>query len=112
METSPDEAVAMLESLVALYGPTASDAKADEQISAIVALAKRRLPSLRNDLDKMRERRLTSLRERMDVAGQLSPSDSEEAIRMYQAIIDLHGKDKWAAEIVATARDKLAKLNP
>jgi serine/threonine-protein kinase len=108
---SPDKAVAMLESLVNLYGPKPSDSDRDARVSAVVALAKRRLVALRNDVDKLHERQVASLRERLGVANQLSKTNVKEAAAMYQAIIDLHGDDEWATAVVDAARNKLAELN-
>jgi serine/threonine-protein kinase len=108
-ETSPDEAAALLQSLVDLYAPVVNGAAADDDVAAIVALAKRRLKTLREDLDKMHERQLTALRGRLEVARQLSRSDAAEAARMYQAIIDLHAGDAWAKEVVAEARSMLGE---
>ena len=109
-ETSPGEAVALLQSLVDLYGPGTNDAapsESNDEVSAIVALSNRRLATLRGDLTKMHERQLADLRERLKVAERLKQTNSSEAARMYQAIIDLHGGDAWAADVVAEARAKL-----
>jgi serine/threonine-protein kinase len=106
---SPDEAAAMLQSLINLYGPTSPDKKTDKS-SAIVRLAERRLADLRSDLAKMHERELTALRERLDAADQLAKTDFTQAAAMYQAIIDLHEADSWAKEVVVQARTRLTDL--
>jgi hypothetical protein len=111
-EISPEKATSMLESLINLYGPEPSDSDRDERVSAVVALAKRQLVALRGDVDKLHERQLASLRERLDVANELTRANVKEAADMYQAIIDLHGDDEWAKEIVEAAQKKLAELNP
>jgi hypothetical protein len=111
-ETSPDGAAALLQSLVDLYGPGATGEAADEDVAAIVALANRRLKTLRDDVDKMHERQLSVLRKRLEVAEQRTKTEPAEAKRMYQAIIDLHADDVWAGEVVAEARAKLGELNP
>jgi serine/threonine-protein kinase len=110
--TSPDRAVAMLESLVNLYGPHANESDEDDRASAVVALAKRRLATLKGDVEKLHERQIASLKERLNVAEGLSKSDAKSAAAMYQAILDLHSGDPWAAQIVGTAKRRLAEVNP
>ncbi|MCI0335579.1 MAG: serine/threonine protein kinase [Planctomycetes bacterium] len=108
--SSPDEAVTMFQALVDLYGPTAPG-KADNDVSAIVELAKQRLASLRADLTKSHERQLAALRERLDVAEKLSKTNPQQASAMYRAIIELYQSNDWAHEIVEPARNRLEELN-
>jgi eukaryotic-like serine/threonine-protein kinase len=109
-ESSPEQAIALLESLVNLYGPMIAGAKQNDNVAAIVQLANRRLGTLRHDLAKLQERQMATLRERIKAADDLSKTDSAAAAGMFQAIIDLHEADKWAAEVVALARARLAEL--
>jgi hypothetical protein len=117
-ESSPDKALSMLESLVNLYGADA-DVSAnternnrDESVttSDIVQLARRRIGTLKVDLARQHERQLAALNERLDAAEKLSRENSEAASAMYQAMIDLHQNDSWAAAIVAKARRRLDEL--
>jgi hypothetical protein len=108
-ENSPDEALALFQSLIDLYGPSIGDGD-NNDVSAIVQLAKQRLAGLRSDLTKLHERQLSALAERLDVAQQLSTTDSAKAAAMYRAIIDLHQSNTWANEVVAQARTRLVEL--
>jgi len=122
-EESPEDAVAMLQSLVDLYGtstypeagPNSASTKAgrhdreqqDRQV-ACVQLAERRLVSLRAHLSKQVEWQLALLRERLDTAERLAGTNPAQAAAMYQAIIRLHEQHSWANEIVAESRHRLA----
>jgi len=108
-EDSPDEALALFQSLIDLYGPSVGDGD-NKDIAAIVQLAKQRLEGLHSDLTKLHERQLSALAERLEVAQQLSTTDSAKAAAMYRAIIDLHQSNTWANEVVAQARTRLEEL--
>ena len=129
MATSPDESIAMLDSLVNLYGPTAhadsensatsaageqgkrrSDRDAAQQTADVVQLSRRRLQSVHAELDEQHKRQTSGLEERLAVAEKLSAANPQEAAAMYQAIVDLHEHDKWAAKVVETARGRLDVL--
>jgi eukaryotic-like serine/threonine-protein kinase len=117
-QSSPEAGIAMLESLVKLYG---SDVKSDVPATAgddsdrraqCVKLAEQQLVSLRDDLAKQSARQLAAIRERLDVAKQLSKSDLVRARDMYQAIVDLYGNQAWARDAVAEAQEQIEKLKP
>jgi eukaryotic-like serine/threonine-protein kinase len=110
-EASPDKAAALLQSLVDLYGPN-SGGKDDhnQDMAAVVELARQRLETIRAELIKVHDRELNSLKERLAVAEQLSRSDPQRAAAMYRAIIDLHDDNAWANEVVAHARTQLTGL--
>jgi serine/threonine-protein kinase len=126
-DSSPDEALAIFESLVNLYGVQAPDdslpaeqsvgkktaGKRDEsaRTTEIVEQARRRIKTLRADLARERERQLAALAERLVAADKVAKKDATRAAGIYRAIIDLYGKDAWAAEIVSQARSRLAELN-
>jgi serine/threonine protein kinase len=122
---SPDKALAMLESLVNLYGadlpaeaPRTAEGvvggktKRDKSARAadVVQLARRRIETLRSELAQKHKIQLAEINERIDVAEKLSKSDSQRAAAMYQAIIDLYGSEKWAESAVGNARSRLAEL--
>jgi hypothetical protein len=65
---------------------------------------------MRTDLNRQRERELSSLKERLDVAEKLATADAARAAAIYQAIIDLHQGDAWAESVVAKARSRMAEL--
>jgi len=106
-ESSPDMAAAMLASLVNLYGPAASE---QDETSAIVQLANRRLETLKRDLSKEREQLLKSLSERLQAAKKLVLSEPQQAAAMYRAIINLYRDQDWAQDVVTEARTQLTEL--
>jgi eukaryotic-like serine/threonine-protein kinase len=113
--TQPQESLTLFESLVQLYGPADSaDGKgsrdAGERTADVVQLAKRRLEKMRPDVLRQREQTLKSMNERLTAAEQLAKTDRQQAIAMYEAIINLHKDDAWAAEVVEKARTRLAEL--
>jgi serine/threonine-protein kinase len=108
-ENSPDEAIALFQSLIDLYGPTAS-AKKDDDVSAIVELAKQRLAALRAEVAKSHERQLAALMERLEVAAHLTNREPKQAAEMYRAIIDIYGDKEWAASAVTQAKKELQGL--
>ncbi len=123
VDASPDKALAMLESLVKLYGsdlradstkdvksPVEKHADSSARESDVVQLAHRRIVTLQSDLARQRERQLAALNERLEAANALSKKDSQKAAAMYQAIIDLYQADAWADSVVDKARTRLAEL--
>jgi hypothetical protein len=106
-ERSPEDAVAMLNSLVELYGAATAD---DSAVSAVVQLASRRSAALTAQIAEQRRRQLASLHERLDTAGRLAESDPQQAAAMYRAMIELHSDDEWAVKVVGAARNRLAEL--
>jgi serine/threonine-protein kinase len=107
-ENSPDEALALLQSLVDLYGP--DHQSKNDDVSAVVQLAEQRLSALRVELNKLHERELAALKERLVVAERLSETDPHKAARMYRAIVELHQSDDWAAEAVKHAQSRMEDL--
>jgi eukaryotic-like serine/threonine-protein kinase len=129
-QSSPEAAIAMLESVVKLFEPEAAiDAAlttADESSTSgitgrddaikrrarCVQLAKKQLLTLRGDVDKQVSRQLVVIRERLAAAAQLRGHDPDRARDIYQAIVDLYGKDAWAADVVAEATRQVGRLTP
>jgi serine/threonine-protein kinase len=107
-ETSPDQAVTLLQSLVDLYGPKGPGKQ--DAVVAVVQLAKQRLAAMRAKLAKLHERELAALGERLIVAKQLTKTQPQQAIAMYRAIIELHSNNAWAKEVVMQARTQLEEL--
>lgn len=123
---SPEEALAMLESLVDLYGADLNDEPqgarpntagnqhpgrgASDRTADVVQLAKRRIETLRADLARQRKQQLAALDERLAAAERLSTTNPLQAAAMYQAILSLHRSDAWAAKVVDAARSRLAEL--
>jgi serine/threonine-protein kinase len=123
-DSDPDQALKLLESLVNLYGPAepsettkASHAARNEpkvdgtaRTAGVVQLAERRMKTLRVDVDRLREKDLAALNERLAVAEKLEKREADRAVGIYKAIIDLHHDDAWAESIVAKARSRMAEL--
>jgi serine/threonine-protein kinase len=123
-DSDPDQALKLLESLVNLYGPAESSdtpntqraARKDPKVDAavrtadVVQLAERRMKTLRADVDRLREKDLATLSERLAVAEELEKTEADRAAGIYKAIIDLHHDDAWAEAIVTKARNRMAEL--
>lgn len=121
---SPDEALALLQSLIDLYGPSTatdevkSDIAGDKQdadesakrTADVVQLAIRRLKSLRPQVEQHHRTQIAALEERLAAAEKLHTTNEQQAAAMYRAILKLHTEDPWAVQIVETARSRLAKL--
>jgi hypothetical protein len=122
--TSPEKSQSIFESLVSLYGPdtsvspgnaTASDKTNRDNLSSdrtadVVQLAKRRLERIRTELARQRQQQLAALAERLGAAARISETNPQQAVEMYQAILNLHEDDVWAADVVQKARTRLAEL--
>ena len=124
-QASPDEGIDLLESLVNLYAapatveagsdgvesPEITDADTPEmRQAACVLLAKREIVRLRDGLAKQTASQLAAIRERLAAAEEISDTEPQRAEAIYRAIIDLHGKDTWADEVVTEARRRLDKM--
>jgi serine/threonine-protein kinase len=123
--SSPDESLAMLQTLVDLYGPSASvdttgdatheykndaDRDAASRTADVVQLAIRRLKSLQTDVERQHKQQIAALEERLATAERLSTTNPQQAAAIYRAIEKLHAGDAWANRIVETARSQLATL--
>jgi hypothetical protein len=124
-DSAPDKSLAMLESMVNLYAPVDSadtSAALDStgewdsghgeaaRTADVVQLARRRIETMRADLNRQRERDLATLNERLATAEKLASTYPSRAAGIYQAIIDLHQRDTWAEAVVAKARSRMAEL--
>jgi serine/threonine-protein kinase len=123
--STPDESLAMLESLVDLYGaelpagvtadsargvPNGAEQDAANRTADVVQLAQRRLKPMRADIARQQKQQLAALEERLAAAERLSATNPQQAAAMYRAILKLHASNKWAEKVVETARGRLAKL--
>ncbi len=117
-ETDPEQAAAMLQSLVDLYGTETPepaeagdpDARLDDEAArrkACLNLARRQLARVQDDLARQATQQLASLRERLAAADQIAADQPELAAAMYRAIVSLYAGHDWAAPIVAEARARL-----
>lgn len=124
--SAPERSLAMLESLIDLYGAdTSSDSKdivpstsgrkvngrdAAQRAADVVQLAKRRIKTIRADTARLRADQLATLEERLTTAERMSVSNPTQAAAIYRAIVDLHAGDTWAAPVVEKARKGLTAM--
>jgi eukaryotic-like serine/threonine-protein kinase len=124
--TSPDESLTKLEALIDLYGVDApvepesgargipgkkkATSAAADRTADVVQLAKRRVQTLRTDLDRQHEQQLAALNERILAAERLASTQPQQAAAMYRAILNLNEGNKWAATAVEKARGRLGEL--
>ena len=71
-------------------------------------LARRRLESLQEQIERNTPDLLAWLEDRLDQADKISEEDPEAARGIRQGVVDLHGDKPWAAEVVDRARRALA----
>jgi serine/threonine-protein kinase len=109
-DSNPARAVAMLESLLALYRPGGVSADVGEDARPYMVLAERQMERLRGRLDQQASEQLPALNERFAAAGKLEESAPTRAAKMYRAIVDLYGDQPWAATVVEDARARLKAL--
>jgi hypothetical protein len=102
----PERGFKKFQALVDLYdqpggrsGPTAD----------YVALARRRLERLREQMDKQAAGYQAVLGDRLEEAQRLAGKDPARARAMWQATIELYAEKPWAAAMVAAARRALAE---
>src|SRR3954452_10387215 len=89
-ESSPEQAVKILEALVNLYGAEREkpvNSSSSVRTEEVVQLARHRIETLRTEIAKQHERFFSDLSERLQAAGRLAKKDPARAAAMYQAII-------------------------
>lgn len=109
--TSPDIAIAKLQLLVKLYGTNGVKPDKADRSALCVQLAERQLAQLQTDYNKLTNRQLAAIKERLQAAEVFSKTEPVRARQIYSAIIELYGQQPWAADAVALAKQKL-KLSP
>ena len=72
-------------------------------------LARRKLNQLQEQLDRRKAQQLDLLRDRLDHAQRIGPTDPDRARSIYRAVIELYQDKPWAAQPVGRAREKLAE---
>ncbi len=102
----PERGMAKLQALIDLHnhradisGPTGN----------CLVLAQRKLDQLQKQLDRRKAQQLDLLRDRLDHAQRISPTDPDRARSIYRAVIELYRDKPWAAQPVGRAREKLAE---
>lgn len=103
-QTDPEQAMVKLRSLLALY-----DHRSDElgPTGQCVALARRRLERLREQVAGYATQYLDALQDRLDLADSLAQQNPGRAREIREAIVDLYAAKPWAAKAVARAREAL-----
>lgn len=109
-QIAPDSALAQLELLIDLYAAAGTPGNTDDRRTKCVQLAKLQLVQLRKDAANLEQRQLTAIRERLTAADKIVKQQPAVARAIFQAVVQLYGDRPWAAELVATANNKLAQL--
>lgn len=108
--SSPEVAITKLQSLVKLYGTNGVKPDATDLSALCVQLAERQLAQLQTDYSKLTDRQLAAIQERLQAAEVLTKTEPIRARQIYSAIIELYGQQRWAADAVAAAKQKLEQL--
>jgi len=118
--TAPARSQQMLEDLLALYEANwNSNAKLvetsetlDDQQQKWLTLAARKLIKLRETSEEREEELLPELQERLRAANRIELTDPHQALRMYEALVQLYGDQPWADPVVERARRRAESLAP
>jgi serine/threonine-protein kinase len=102
----PERGFKKFQALVDLYDQPGDRA---EPTADYVALARRRLDRLREQMDKQAGAYQAVLQDRLEQAQLLAGEDPARARAMWHAMIELYAEKPWAAEMVAAARRALAE---
>ena len=122
VNTKPEEAIHRLEAVITLYevrrfsdpgesndsrdaDPSESDLS-DPVNSMMVEIARRRLETLRNDIEPIIKEQVGQLERLIQSIDKLEAIDSARASAMRQAARDLYSGKSWAAEIVARMKEE------
>ncbi len=93
-----------LRAIIDLFGKPGDDA---EPTGQCLILARRQLKKLNKETGKFVAEQLDLLKERLDAADALLPSEPDRAKEMYRAVVILYAEKPWAATAVRRARDAL-----
>jgi hypothetical protein len=102
-EYDPQAAVSQLETIVALYGPSA-DADPDSPTGQAVAIARRNLKRLGPLVERQRADHRAVIEDSLARAKELEPRDPAAASRIYEALVRQYGNEPWAANLIEPAR--------
>ena len=104
-DEDPYEAMTKLKALLSVYdGMNAED---DEDLQSCLQLARAKIAELADPAEQTAKQHLSLLSKRLDAAAQLSESDPDKAMAIYQGIIALYQDKAWADSAVSTAREAL-----
>ncbi|MBP3530708.1 MAG: serine/threonine protein kinase [Thermoguttaceae bacterium] len=117
-EENPDEGVAKLTAFVELFDSAPQEEKAREEEEkvekdekneaalrqAFVAVATRKLESLREEREKARAEDLALIAERWNAAVELATTNRVEAEKIRAALLELYGERAWASEALKEAK--------
>ncbi len=119
-ENDPTKSLKTLRALVALYDPlnlitnmeaarTASEPFQQLGDPRLLVLARQRIDNLIEVTKQDQTAQVPALRERLAQAAKLRQVKPEQAMRMYQAIVQLYQDQPWAAEAVAKAKQAITE---
>jgi eukaryotic-like serine/threonine-protein kinase len=110
-ESDPEQAAKILEDLLTLYpSEGAAGVAMPDDMRQYLTLAERELAKLRKAIDAKAQEQLPLLRDRLLAAQRLEEKQPEEAAAMYRALIDLYGRQSWAAALVDEAQRRLSEI--
>jgi serine/threonine protein kinase len=105
-ESNPEEAVRMLETILALENGTSGDdtANGGESSRHAVAIARRNLERLRPLVERQRADHRALIEAYVERAKILESTDPAAARRIRDALVRQYGNEAWAAELLKPAR--------
>lgn len=110
-ESDPERAAEILEDLLTLYpSQGAASVAMSDDMRQYLTLAERELAKLEKAIAAKAKEQLPPLRDRLLAAERLEETNPQEAASMYRALIDLYGRQPWAAELVDEARSRLSEI--
>jgi len=101
-----ERCIAKLQAMIDLYHQHGEETGPTGQC---VALSKRRLADLKNEVDEQAAADLALIRSRLEFANQIEADDKERATTMRRAVIRLYQNKPWAEAVVMQAREALKK---
>ena len=114
-KNDPQQGLEILQSLIILYDPedqTAgqSPSKLDDANQRWLALARKQIETLTEQVEQQTAAQLPDLIERFKHAKQLSASNPVAAKQMLQALIKLYENQNWASEVVEQSQAALQEM--
>ncbi len=107
MDLHPELAAQQLQALIDLYGSTE---RLTPDQSRCIALARKQLRRLREEIERQQQLHLPLLQEQLNNAIKLESSDPDRARQMYLGIVRLYRDKPWAHDLVRQVRERLSRL--
>ena len=105
VQLDPAVGAAKLQALIDVFG---NETDANAQTQRCLELARHQLAQLRPELERAATEELEIMRQHLARADALQDSNPTAAADIYRGIIELCDDKPWAAEVVSTARTRLA----